>query len=65
MQQPGAWIVCFESDDEVATCWEKRDVSSGWVVKFHVDQTVPVWGFGLGEDCEVVAVKVNLRWVRR
>lgn len=42
MQEPGARIVGFEGDDEVAACGEKGDVSAGRVVKVHVCETGPV-----------------------
>ena len=60
VQQPGAGVVGFEGDDEVAACGEKSDVSAGRVVEVHVGETGPVGGFGLFEDGEVMAVEVDL-----
>ena len=60
MQQPGARIVGFEGDNEVAACRQKGDVSAGWIVEVQVGETGPVGCFGLFEDGEVVAVEVDL-----
>ena len=60
MQEPGARVVGFEGDDEVATCGEKGNVSAGRVIEVHVGETRPVGCFGLLEDGEVVAVEVDL-----
>ena len=45
VQEPCARVVGFEGDEEIAASWEEGDVSAGWVVEFHVYETVPVWGF--------------------
>ncbi len=63
MQQPGAGVVGFEGDDEVAARGEKGDVSAGRIVEIHVGETGPVRSFRLFEDGEVVAVKMDLRRV--
>ena len=60
VHEPGAWVIGTECDDQIPSRRQQGHVSSGWVVRLQVDQTVPVTTAGLLEDRKVMPVKMNL-----
>ena len=62
MQHPGAGVVRFEGDDEIAVGREEGHVPAWGIVEFELD-FVPagVGGCGLVQECKVVAVEMD--WV--
>ena len=60
MQQPGARVVSFESNDQVTASWKESDISARRVVEFHIRETVPVRCLRLFQDGEVMAVEMYL-----
>ena len=61
MHKPRAWIIRFESDDEISTCGQQSDVSAGWIVSLDMlDRFAGDISLSrLGEERKVVAVQVD------
>ena len=60
VHEPGARVVGFESDDDIAAPGHEDDVAAGWVVEFQVEvRSVEFLVVGLLEEGEVVAVEVD------
>lgn len=61
VQQPRAWIVGLEGEDDEAVPWQKHDVAARRVVELEIEiAVVESLVLGLLEDGEVVAVKMHL-----
>ena len=60
VHEPGARVVGTERDDQIASRGQQGHVSSRWVIRLQVDQTVPIPTAGLLEDRKVMPVKMNL-----
>lgn len=60
MQEPGARVVGFEREDQVAVGGQEGDVAAGRVGEGEVDGGGGEGGGGLGEDGEVVTVEMDL-----
>lgn len=60
VHEPGAWVVGFESQDEVASSGEISRVATDGVVRSESrNVAIPDRVFYLGEDVEVVAVEMD------
>ena len=62
MHSPRAWVVRFESEDQVAARWQQGDVAARWVDEGKICEVgyAPVGCGGLFENNEIVAVEVDL-----
>lgn len=60
VEQPAAGVVGLEGDGDGAVGGEEDDVATGGVGEFERGDGAVEGGCGLGEDCEVVAVQVEL-----
>ena len=47
VQEPGARVVGFEGEDEIAVLGQERHVAARRVVDVQFQGRLPVWGFGL------------------